>query len=89
MEQSPAVAPRLQLAITHGSQPPRVIDITLPVEFDASARAKRLLPEMGLVTGAQGAGVASVLNAAAMTYVAGAVAAIGQLLYFLWVSSRE
>lgn len=63
--------------------------ITLPVEFDASARAKRLLPEMGLVTGAQGAGVASVLNAAAMTYVAGAVAAIGQLLYFLWVSSRE
>jgi adenylate cyclase len=33
MEQSPAVAPRLQLAITHGSQPPRVIDITLPVEL--------------------------------------------------------
>ena len=60
--------------------------ITLPVEFDASARAKRVLPEMGLVTGDQGAGVASVLNAAALTYVAGAVAAIGQLLYWLWVS---
>ncbi len=60
--------------------------ITLPVEFDASSRAKRLLPEMGLVTGDQGVGVAAVLNAAAMTYVAGAVAAIGQLLYWLWVS---
>ncbi len=63
--------------------------ITLPVEFDASKRAKRLLPEMGLVTGAQGEGVASVLNAAAMTYVAGAVAAVGQLLYFIMVSSRD
>ena len=60
--------------------------ITLPVEFDASTRAKRLLPELGLVTGEQNAGVASVLNAAALTYVAGAVAAIGQLLYWLWVS---
>jgi Zn-dependent membrane protease YugP len=60
--------------------------ITLPVEFDASARAKQLLPEMGLVSGPQNAGVASVLNAAALTYVAGAVAAVGQLLYWLWVS---
>lgn len=60
--------------------------ITLPVEFDASARAKRLLPELGLVTGEQNAGVAAVLNAAALTYVAGAVAAIGQLVYWLSVS---
>jgi Zn-dependent membrane protease YugP len=60
--------------------------ITLPVEFDASARAKRLLPELGLVTGEQNAGVAAVLNAAALTYVAGAVAAIGQLMYWLSVS---
>ena len=60
--------------------------ITLPVEFDASNRAKRLLPEMGLVVGAQNQGVSAVLNAAAMTYVAGAVAAIGQLLYWLMAS---
>jgi Zn-dependent membrane protease YugP len=60
--------------------------ITLPVEFDASARAKQLLPELGLVTGPQTRGVSAVLNAAAMTYVAGAVAAIGQLLYWLMVS---
>ncbi len=57
--------------------------ITLPVEFDASNRAKRLLPQLGLVQGQQGRGVASVLNAAAMTYVASAVAAIAQLLYFI------
>ena len=60
--------------------------ITLPVEFDASARAKRLLPEMGLATGPEGEGVSAILNAAALTYVAGAVAAVAQLLYFLWVS---
>ena len=57
--------------------------VTLPVEFDASARAKNLLPALGLTTGAEGAGVAQVLNAAALTYVAGAVAAIAQLLYWL------
>lgn len=60
--------------------------ITLPVEFDASARAKQLLPQMGLTRGEEGAGVASVLNAAALTYVAGAVAAIAQLLYYLWIA---
>ncbi len=57
--------------------------ITLPVEFDASNRAKTLLPEMGLVQGEEGRGVARVLNAAAITYVASAVAAIAQLLYFI------
>lgn len=57
--------------------------ITLPVEFDASARARRVLADMGLVTSTEGQGVAKVLNAAAMTYVAAAVAAIAQLLYFL------
>ena len=60
--------------------------ITLPVEFDASNRAKRLLPEMGLTTGIEGRGVSAVLDAAALTYVAGAVAAVSQLLYFLWIS---
>lgn len=57
--------------------------VTLPVEFDARARAKRVLGTMGLVTATEGGGVAKVLNAAALTYVAAAVAAIAQLLYFV------
>jgi len=57
---------------------------TLPVEFDASARAKRLLAETGIVSGEdERSGVNSVLNAAALTYVAGLAAAILQLLYFV------
>jgi Zn-dependent membrane protease YugP len=66
--------------------------LTLPVEFDASARAKRILDSMGMVTAAEGKGVAACLNAAAMTYVAAAIAAVAQLLYFLLrlgVLSRE
>jgi len=57
--------------------------ITLPVEFNASNRAKALLPEMGITQGAEGVGVAKVLNAAAMTYVAGAVSAIATLVYLV------
>jgi len=57
--------------------------ITLPVEFDASNRAKRLLPELGLTSGADGQGVSAVLNAAAWTYVAAAVAAVAQLVYLI------
>ncbi len=60
--------------------------VTLPVEFDASSRAKKLLPQLGLTSGQEGQGVASVLNAAAMTYVAAAVAAVSQLLYYLFIS---
>ncbi|MGM0574247.1 MAG: zinc metallopeptidase [Myxococcota bacterium] len=60
--------------------------ITLPVEFDASNRAKRLLPQLGLTSGREGQGVSAVLNAAALTYVAGAVAAVAQLIYFLLIS---
>lgn len=56
---------------------------TLPVEFDASARAKRLLAEAGIVTGEEIGGVNSVLNAAALTYVAALVTAVMQLLYFV------
>ncbi|NUN15514.1 MAG: zinc metallopeptidase [Myxococcales bacterium] len=58
--------------------------LTLPVEFDASRRAKEVLANMGMVSGNEGAGVAACLNAAAMTYVAAAVAAVAQLLYFLF-----
>jgi len=58
--------------------------VTLPVEFDASARAKSILWESGIITQkAERDGVASVLNAAAMTYVAAAVSAVVTLLYYL------
>lgn len=60
--------------------------ITLPVEFDASARAKRLLAEYGLVSSEDSQGVAKVLNAAALTYVAAAAAALLELLYLLYRS---
>jgi hypothetical protein len=57
---------------------------TLPVEFDASARAKRLLFESGIILGEEEqAGVNSVLNAAALTYVAALVTAVMQLLYYV------
>jgi uncharacterized protein len=57
--------------------------ITLPVEFDASARAKRLLQEYGLIAAPDQGGVSAVLNAAAWTYVAAAAAAVLNLLYLL------
>lgn len=66
--------------------------VTLPVEFDASRRAKEILLQMGLVSNSDRAGVSAVLNAAAMTYVAAAATAILQLLYFVFrasTSSRE
>jgi Zn-dependent membrane protease YugP len=56
--------------------------VTLPVEFDASRRAKIMLGEMGFMqSGAEREGVSRVLNAAGWTYVA---AFITSLLYFLW-----
>jgi Zn-dependent membrane protease YugP len=58
--------------------------ITLPVEFDASRRAKVILGHMGMVQNPNEAnGVNAVLNAAALTYVAAFVASIGNLIYFL------
>ena len=61
--------------------------ITLPVEFDASARAKRLLVSNGVLIGDEIEGVNRVLNAAAWTYVAAAVSAIGTLLYYVLLLS--
>jgi Zn-dependent membrane protease YugP len=56
---------------------------TLPVEFNASARARRLLTESGIIYSEEEMrGVSSVLNAAALTYVAALVTALLQLLYF-------
>lgn len=57
--------------------------ITLPVEFDASARAKRLAVEYGIVSSQEVEGVNKVLNAAAMTYVAAAISTLMTLLFFL------
>jgi len=57
--------------------------VTLPVEFNASRRAAVQLKELGLVNDAEAAGVRQTLTAAAMTYVAGALASVAQLLYFL------
>ena len=60
--------------------------VTLPVELDASARAKRLLPALGLTRGHDAHGVSAVLNAAAWTYVAAAVGAVAQLLYLVFAT---
>jgi uncharacterized protein len=56
---------------------------TLPVEFNASARAKQLLVQTGIIqTDEEQRGVNTVLNAAALTYVAGLITAVLQLLYY-------
>jgi Zn-dependent membrane protease YugP len=60
--------------------------VTLPVEFDASRRAKEQLFRLGLVHSDERAGVSEVLNAAAMTYVAALVTAILQLLRLLLIA---
>lgn len=57
--------------------------ITLPVEFNASARAKRMVLEHGLVSESETGGIAKVLNAAAMTYVAAVITSLLTLLYYL------
>ncbi len=64
--------------------------VTLPTEFDASRRAKVELATAGIVRSEEEAkGVSSVLTAAAMTYVAAALAAILQLLYLLMIASSR
>lgn len=57
--------------------------VTLPLEFNASSRAKRLIVEYGILDRQEAAGVAKVLNAAALTYVAAAASALVTLLYWL------
>ena len=60
--------------------------VTLPVEFNASSRAKALLVQHGIVTLQEREGVDKVLNAAALTYVAAAISTLLTLLYFLFRS---
>ncbi len=59
--------------------------ITLPVEFDASKRAKKELVAMNILGQQEMVGVNKTLNAAALTYVAAAVSAIGQVLYYAFL----
>jgi uncharacterized protein len=62
--------------------------VTLPVEFDASKRALVALDSQGLLAPEEVDGARAVLRAAALTYVAGFVASLGQLLYFFLISRR-
>ena len=64
--------------------------ITLPVEFDASRRAKIILQQMGMVQpGEETVGVNRVLNAAALTYVAAFIATLGNLIWLMSVRDRR
>lgn len=60
--------------------------VTLPVEFDASSRALVSLENQGLLAADEMDGARAVLRAASLTYVAGFVAALGQLIYFFLIS---
>lgn len=59
--------------------------ITLPVEFNASARAKAFLAQSGLVSGEEMVGVNKVLDAAALTYVAGALQSVSTIMYYAFM----
>ena len=63
--------------------------ITLPVEYDASARAKEQLFRLGLVRETERAGVSKVLNAAALTYVAALVSSMLTLLYYISAARND
>ena len=63
--------------------------VTLPVEFDASARALRVLEGNGYLTREENSGARSVLTAAAMTYVVAALGALATLVYYLGFLRRD
>lgn len=64
--------------------------LTLPVEFDASRRGLRLLTEAGLMQSNEDkSGAKGVLRAAALTYVAAAITAVLQLLYYISLANRR
>lgn len=63
--------------------------VTLPVEFDASRRAKEQLFRLGLVYESEREGVSKVLNAAALTYVAALVSSVMQLLYYVTLARNS
>ena len=57
--------------------------VTLPVEFNASNRARQMIRETGLLVGQEYDGASAVLSAAALTYVAAMLQAVAQLFYFV------
>jgi len=59
--------------------------VTLPVEFDASSRAKAWLSDSGIVYASEMEGVNKTLDAAAMTYVASAIQALSTILYYVFL----
>lgn len=59
--------------------------VNLPVEFNASSRARAVLLDQGLVTMDEDRVVAKVLSAAAMTYVAATITAVMTMLYYAWI----
>lgn len=59
--------------------------ITLPVEFNASSRARELMISYGFITNNEERGAAKVLNAAALTYVAAAAIAVLELFKFIMI----
>lgn len=61
--------------------------VTLPVEFDASIRANKVILEMGLITKDEQRGTKSMLRAAAFTYVAGLFSSILQILRLVYIFS--
>ncbi len=61
--------------------------VTLPVEFNASVRARQMLKSNGLVTTAESDGVSAVLSAAALTYVAALLQAVSSLVYYIFVAT--
>ena len=63
--------------------------VTLPVEFNASSRAKVQLLNLGIVQPQESGAISRVLSAAAMTYVAGMIQAVMQFLYFLSLFTRQ
>lgn len=64
--------------------------VTLPVEFDASARAKRLLTESGIITSQEErSGINQMLNAAALTYVAALITSLLQVMYYASLITRR
>lgn len=59
--------------------------ITLPVEFDATARAKQLVVKTGIIAPHEREGMDKVLDSAAMTYVASVISTLMVILYYLWI----
>jgi Zn-dependent membrane protease YugP len=59
--------------------------VTLPVEFNASTRARQMIKDTGLLVGQEYDGASAVLSAAALTYVAAMLQAVSQLLYFVLI----